>query len=67
MAGDEVDVGERHVALHHVERRVAEDPQRFHLTWRSGRAEAERLTDRPPFAERPAPDGGASLSVGCFP
>src|SRR5713226_9758152 len=26
MAGDEVDVGQRHVALHHVERRVAEDP-----------------------------------------
>jgi len=26
MAGDEVDVGEGDVALHHVERRVAKDP-----------------------------------------
>ena len=25
MAGDEVDVGERHIASHHVEGRVAED------------------------------------------
>ena len=47
MAGDEVDVGQRHVALDHVERRVAEDPlEAEHVTAVDEVAPGKRVAER---------------------
>src|SRR5438034_2623712 len=47
MAGDEIDVGQRDVALDHVERRVAEDPlEAEHVAAVDEVAPGERVAER---------------------
>ena len=76
MADDEVDVDEGHVALHHVQRRVAEDPlEAEHIAAVDKVAPSERVAERvraasprdPGPALEGASRGEGARAHGCTP